>query len=235
MRYYNKKDINKIIVLIIVTMLFLGWALVNADGFILPAFMYLVLGGLSIGGYLVFNKVGAKSYIFGIDRNMGMDFLIGIAFGVGFILLKQFNVIGSILVPYVPASLVQESGRIIIVVLGAMVIETAFFLGLLVPFIDEKLKDFGIDPPFILALILVCLIFPIYHATAYGQVGASMGSYISAGVFLFLSGLIMWKTKSLLPLIVSHGIINFYILNQDFHYITFGVIQLSLPLISQIL
>ena len=79
-----------------------------------------------------------------------------------------------------------------------MVIETAFFLGLLVPFVDEKLKDFGINPPYLIALLIVCIFFPIFHATAYGQVSATAGSYISAGIFLFLSGLIMKQTKSLL-------------------------------------
>jgi len=236
MKYYNKKDINKIIVLIVITIVLLSWALVNADGFILPAFMYIVLGGLSIAGYLLFNKIGTKSYIFGVDRNMGTDFLIGLGFGLGFILLQTFNIIGSILVPYIPASLVQESGRIIIIVIGAMVIETTFFLGLGVPFVDEKLKDFGIDPPFLVALFIVSFfVATVFHATSYGQVGATAGSYISAGIFFFFSGLVMYKTKSLLPLIISHGMINFYILNQTYHYINFGINQVILPLINNII
>lgn len=224
MRYYNKKDINKIVIIIIVTILLLSWTLVNADGFILPAFMYIVLGILSIIGYLNWDKIGEKSYIYGIDKNVFTDILIGIIFGAVFIVIQTFNIIGSVLIPYIPASLVQESGRIIIIVFGAMVIESAFFLGLMLPFIDEKIKVLGINPNFFIALIIVSFLFPLFHASAYGQAGATMGSYISAGIFLFISGVIMKQTKSLLPLIISHGIINFYILNQQFHYITFGIV-----------
>jgi membrane protease YdiL (CAAX protease family) len=228
MKYYNKSDVNRIIILILITIVALGWTIANADGFILPAVIYIILGAIAIFGYLVYNKIGKKSYIFGISNNYGRDIIFGVCFGVGFILLRQFNIIGSILIPYVPASITQESGRIIIIVLGAMVIESAIFLGFLVPFFDEKLKEFGINIPFLVALTLACLISVIFHATSYGQVGATMGSYVSAFIFFFISGLIMYKTKSLLPLVISHGIINFSALNDQYGYFKIALILLIL-------
>ncbi len=213
---------NRMIILIIITLVILSWTLINANGFILPAIIYMVLGAVSIFLILIFDKFGNKSNIYGISKNFGKDLLIGCLFGGGFILIQSFNIIGSVLIPYIPASLVQDFGRISIIVLGAGVIESIFFLSLLTPFLDEKLKDFGIDLPFIIALLLVCILFPIFHATAYGQVSATIGSYISAGVFLFASGLIMRYSKSITPLVISHMLINFWILNQQFHYINFG-------------
>lgn len=219
----QKKEISKVIVLLLLTLIPIGWTLVNADGFILPAIMQIVLIFMSIGWILVFNKFGKKVRLIGIDRNIGVDFLIGIGIGIGIIILTFFNIIGSFLLPYVPASFTTDLGTFNITVLGAMIMESVLFFMLMINFFDEKLDSWNINLPFVVAVIISGLIFAFYHYYTYilagGTVNDVIGSFISIIIVTFIWGYTMKWTKSILPLIISHGIINFYLLNLQLHWI----------------
>lgn len=222
----EKNEIARVIVLIILTMVVLAWTMINADGFVLPALMYIALGFVSIGWILVFNKFGKKIHLWAIDRNIGTDFLIGVGIGVAMIVLSLFNVIGSILLPYVPASFTTDAGHVGVRVIGAMVIESVFFFMLMIQFLDNKLDSWGIDLPFSIAVLITAGAFSFFHYTVYtlsgGTISSVLGSFLSVAFVTFIWGYTMKFTKSILPLVISHGIINFYLLNQIFRWISFG-------------
>ena len=152
----------------------------------------------------------------GIDKDTGKDFGIGVVVAVAFLVLGAlFGIIGAIGIPLVPASIAGDIGRWIIIVIVASIFETVFFFEFVLDFFDNKLKNLGFEVPFIVASILTACGFALFHFIAYsGSLSAAGGSFISAGVIAFGWCYLRKGTKSLLPVMVSHAILNAWILSK---------------------
>lgn len=154
--------------------------------------------------------------IVGISDKIGKDLMIGIGSALAFIFLNSFNFIGAIGIPIIAQSIAGELGRAGIVIICASVFESVFFFEFILSFFDEKIADF----PFIVASILTAIAFASFHFLAYsGNLQAMGGSFFSAGIVGFGWCYLKKYTKSLTPLIISHMIINAWILNNMYHYI----------------
>ena len=52
----SQKNHNRAVTVLIFGMIITSWVLINANEFLLPAFLYIVLGGISVFLYFVWNK-----------------------------------------------------------------------------------------------------------------------------------------------------------------------------------
>lgn len=52
----SKENHNRAVTVLIFGMLTTVWVLINANEFLLPAFLYIVIGGISIFLYSIWNK-----------------------------------------------------------------------------------------------------------------------------------------------------------------------------------
>lgn len=221
-----KNKVARTIVLLIISIVLSVFALVNVDGFILPAFMYIVMSSISIFLILIWNKFGKKDDFIGIGNRYFFDIAIGTVLAIGIILLQSLNIIGSLLTPYIPSSIsISDVGRIILQIFDAGVIEGILFTGIISVFFDDKLKSFGIDPPLWLAIIFGGLVAGVFHWTAYDlSSGLSFGAFISAVIIFTVWGFVtFYWARSLTPMIICHMILNGYILNKQFNWINLGI------------
>lgn len=157
-----------------------------------------------------------KDTLIGIDKNIGTDFIIGLISAISFIVLGSvFSIIGAIGIPSLSASVAGEIGKWIIIVIGASIFETFFFFEFVLDFWDNKFKNLGFDIPYFLAGLLTSVMFALFHFVAYsGSLSAGGGSFISAGIIGFGWVYLRKWTNSLLPLVISHAILNAWILSK---------------------
>lgn len=164
--------------------------------------------------------------LYGIDGNWIYDSLIGIISGILFIIFGNlFGIIGALGLPtWVNAIALDDWGRILVICIVAPIAEELFFRDLVLDFFNEKLKNFGFDPNYLISSIIGGgITFAIYHYATYSGGLNVIGSFISAGVVGFGLSYIRYYTKSNIGNIFAHSIINFYILNLIFKYISFGI------------
>ena len=155
-----------------------------------------------------------KDTLVGIDKNIGKDSLIGIISAVSFIILGSiFSIISAIGIPSIPASLAGDIGKWLIIVIAASIFETFFFFEFVLDFFDNKLINFGINLSYFFSSIIVSLIFALFHFTVYsGSLLNGGGSFFSASVVAFGWCYMRKWTKSLLPVLINHSILNAWIL-----------------------
>lgn len=147
----------------------------------------------------------------GIDKNWGIDILWGVLFAVGILLITSFGFIGTIGIPSVPQSVAGDIGRFLIIVFVASIFESFLFYEFILDFFDEK----AINLPYVVASILVSGIFAFFHFYAYGSsLISSGGSFLSAFIISFSWCYLRKWTNSILPIIISHSIINFWIIRS---------------------
>ncbi|MEK6882568.1 MAG: CPBP family glutamic-type intramembrane protease [Nanoarchaeota archaeon] len=148
--------------------------------------------------------------ITGIDKNIFQDLIIGIVSAIAFIFASLiFPTLSSIGIPYFPQSIASEAGRWIIVLISAPIFETILFQEFILDFFDEKIGNF----PYIIASIISSIAFALFHFSVYGEnLSAVGGSFISAFSVGFAFCYLRKYTKSILPVIIAHLILNFYIL-----------------------
>jgi len=160
--------------------------------------------------------MGAENDLVGIDKNFITDSIIGLAVGIGLIVLSSITPwIGVIGIPYIQISVAGTIGKYLIIIVVASIAETIFFQEFVLNFFDEKLKDFGINPNYFVAALLSSTSFALFHFVAYsGSLSAAGGSFLSAGI----AGMVFcyerkW-TKSLITPMVTHAVINFWIMTS---------------------
>lgn len=162
----------------------------------------------------------------GIDKNWIVDFLIGIAIGIGLIIINSIIPVTMIGIPSavttlgIPLSVLVAAGvlgRFVIICVIAPIVEELTFRDFILDYFDEKLVNF----PYILAVGLSSALFSFFHYMAYGQsLVAAGGTLFSAFLFGFLMCYVRRWTKSNISNIVIHGIFNFWIISAPF--VVFG-------------
>lgn len=199
-------DYVRIILLLIVGIGLASWIQVNYDfqtGAIYIAMMLIAVILYSITDKLPKNGFVAKLY--GIDENWRFDAILGAVLGFAFITVMNTTSItmGTPSAIY-PLTTFAEKISIIstLVVIGflAPVGEEPFFRGIFMWFGWQNLKHI------ILAIIAVGIAFAGFHYQAYGA--ALPAAYVGAFLFSTIACLVTLRTKSLLPSIIMHSMVN---------------------------
>lgn len=154
--------------------------------------------------------------IMGIDGNYIKDSLIGLAVAIGFIVVGTFSpFISAIGIPSISQSIAGDVGRFIIVVVAASIFEEIFFREFILDFFDEKLKNFGLDLPYFFAALISSALFALFHFIAYSSsLSAAGGSFVSAAVVGMGFCYLRKYTSSILPSIISHSLLNWWIITK---------------------
>lgn len=209
----NRKDFNRFLILIFITLIIALWFMVNSSEFYLTAVVYIVFAIILIIVYQRGTIIPQKSKPLGIDRTIKKDVFIGIIGGIGFILLNFMVSFFAIGIPTIPFSM-NVIGRWVFSVVVAPVLEEGFFRGM----IPQLLKK-GLSLPILPAVLIMASCFSFFHWAVYGLglTAAFVGAFIFAVVTYFISQ----KTKSLLPAIIMHSIFNTWLLLMT--YVKIGV------------
>lgn len=187
--------------------------------------VYGAFGILSVIGLMSFRYVWKRSphkeplnraYI-GIDGKPLTGIFIGLAFSAMFIILTQIKVfagIAQLITPTIPLSL---TGSAIVVILLAPIFEEFFFTATIASYLNLYL-------PFWVSAVLKGIIFAGAHYYAYVVIAHttlanSVGSFIGAGIFGFLSAY-LGKKFGIEASQAGHFGFNAWNFNTVFHLLT---------------
>lgn len=192
-----------------------AYFLVNAGQYAFAFLIYVVLGGIGIFGYVFLNKLSLSGDLEGLGDHWVRNSLIGIGLGILTIILGSLvSFVGAIGIPSVPASVVTSLARFIIIVPGAMIFESVFFLDYVMGLLMILLTSLGVKekPARIISLIIMSLLASLFHFVAYGgSLSATGGSFLSAFVMFLLFGILAEKQNDLAGAMTWHGVINAWI------------------------
>lgn len=179
--------------------------------------IYLILSVFSI---LIYLTPEFKKNVIGIDKRVTKGIFWGVGIAFGFIFLSKISPNFSLLTPQLPFSLV-EGVKAIILIGFAPILESGLFRSALLHLFQET---YGMS--FTQANLLQGgILFPSYHALAYGILLSSysnlielfgatqaiLGSLIVAGIFGVMIGYLVKRFGTLLVEIIPHAIINGFI------------------------
>ena len=151
---------------------------------------------------------GAVATLYGIDDNWPVDIILGVVLGALFISLMSISTVSMGTPPPIyPQTTIAEAigiiGTLIVIGFLAPIGEETFFRGIFMWFGWENLKFFSI------AIIVVGAGFAAFHYTSYG---ASLpAAYVGAFIFSTIACLVTYQTKSLIPAIIMHSMVNIHL------------------------
>ena len=195
---------KRVLALVFLALIVVGWVMVNSPELFNSAVIYLVFGLVAFTVYYSevykrFNLVLVSSFL---DKNL----FIGLGVGLFFIVLSKVNSVFSLSLPGAFLSLSSVS-RFIIICLVAPILEEILFRGMIYRMILKlvfKNKVF--------ALVLQASLFSLYHLYAYGASSGVIGSFIGAFLFGLVAGLLIDFTNDLKTSIVTHIVFNTFLL-----------------------
>lgn len=204
----KEKSRSRASILIVGVLFATAFVLINAQEFLLSAFIYIVIAVMSLVLYKQWSGFGRSGNLVGIDKNFFQDFFVGAGLGVGTIILSNFiPTIGALGIPNVQ-SISGTIGRFVIIAISAPVFEEIFFRDFMLDFFDEKFRDM----PFIVANVIVAVLFALYHLVAYGEsLSDASGSFFTAGLMGFIFGIVRLKQNSVAGAIAFHATLNIYL------------------------
>ena len=163
---------------------------------------------------------GMVSTLYGIDENWPVDTVIGLV--LGFVLISLMSVTNISMgtpAPIYPLTTFAEQIGIVstLIVIGflAPIGEEALFRGIFIWFGWQNLKYFTV------AIILSSLAFAAFHYSAYGA--HLPAAYVGAFIVAILLSLITLQTRSLLPGIIIHSMININLYLQSEQLFALGL------------
>lgn len=151
---------------------------------------------------------GIVAQLYGIDDNWPTDTILGVVIGFLFISLMSVTSVsmGSPAPIYPLTSFAEQMGILgTLIVIGflAPVGEESLFRGIFMWFGWQNLKYFT------LAIIVVGLAFAAFHYTSYGA--HLPAAYVGAFIFSTVACLVTFQTKSLLPAMIMHSMVNIHL------------------------
>lgn len=208
----DKKGFDWYWIGLMLAFLAIGWYYTNVNarvggvyGFLLAFFTIFKLAD-SVGGTTKYMNsiplINKKT----LWKDLALAAVIGLAFS--FIITSA----GSIF--YVPPlSIDKYAESFFVVVFMAAFVEESVFRGLVQPTLKMYMKKAAF-----LAIIITALLFALYHWGAYGANAQNTMPLFTAGFIGLMLGLLGANLfKSLLPLMVIHGIINASVLIHVIH------------------
>lgn len=211
------KDTSRVIILIFVGLISALWVYINFDQ--QAGMIYLAMAGVTLLIYKysadLFN--GGKAILYGIDDNIGTDILWGLAAGGIFIFIVESTSITMGLPPIYPqataAQIVNILGALVIVGVLASILEEALFRGAVLYITDTMM-------PIIPAVVVTGVSFAMFHWVAYGA--NVVPAFVGAFLFSTIACMIVLKTKSLIPGVIMHSMVNVYLLISSEQLLVIG-------------
>ena len=203
-----------------IVILFIGTISLSGTDYTLISF-FRALGvqyGFIVVSILVYSTTILVGHLLGFGENKIFHIFSGLIIGVLYIFVASLVPGFSIAVPQLPAQIGATLQKFIVIGV-APIVETVFFLGVLLAF----LLHFGMNKH--LAIWLQAIIFSAFHLGSYivglydytasqGFLGFTMNIsvFLSAMIFGVLSGYIVlnYRWKGLLVAMVIHAVINFF-------------------------
>ena len=202
-------NFRRIIMLLVIYLFVASWIQINYQSE--TGAVYIAMGLISLLTYALVESVGLKDVIrklIGIDDNWTTDTIIGLVIGFAIIMVMEatFVTMGypSAIYPQTAfAERVTLMSTILVIGFLAPVGEEIAFRGVFMWFAWANLRFYTI------AIILSSAAFAAFHYQAYG---ASLPSaYVGAFVIGVMLALTATQTKSLLPGIIVHAMINIHL------------------------
>ena len=202
-------NFRRIIMLLVIYLFVASWIQINYQSE--TGAVYIAMGLISLLTYALVESVGFKDVIrklIGIDDNWTTDTIIGLVIGFAIIMVMEatFVTMGypSAIYPQTAfAERVTLMSTILVIGFLAPVGEEIAFRGVFMWFAWANLRFYTI------AIILSSAAFAAFHYQAYG---ASLPSaYVGAFVIGVMLALTATQTKSLLPGIIVHAMINIHL------------------------
>ena len=196
----------RIIMLLVLGLIASSWIQINYQ--FKTGAIYIAMMLIAIFLYSISDKLGANGLVnrlYGIDENWKFDTALGVAVGLAFVTLMNTTsvTIGTPSAIYPLTTFAEKIGIFsTLVVIGflAPVGEESLFRGIFMWFGWQNLKSFAV------AVIIVGIGFAGFHYQAYGA--ALPAAYVGAFIFSTLACILTVQTKSLLPAIIMHSIVN---------------------------
>jgi len=201
----------------------------------LAGFIYFVFALFSV---YVLGLERFQEDVYGLKKEFFAPLVVGVGTAVAFFVISSILPFFSLLTPSLPASVAANIRWFIIAFLAPVIEES--WRSAMVGFLKKTYNlPFGFR-----VNIIQATIFSLAHITAYGialgayshwieaygAIAAVSGSFLAAGTFGFLSGLMMNKFKNILPSIIAHIGINSIMLAQGYVI----VMSIVAPLINHV-
>jgi len=180
--------------------------------------LYLIMDGYAL---FIFSQKKYEEEIFGVKSEFAAPLFVGVGTGIGFLILSALSPAFSLLTPTLSFS-VSADVRWFIIVIMAPIIEELWrssTLGLL----EETYRMSFLKRNTVQAIAFALLHLFVYGVAfgaydswieVYGATMAIAGSLFAAFAFGWISGFMMTKFKNIVPSMLSHGVINFYLVSR---------------------
>lgn len=211
------KDASRAIILIFLGIVLALWVYTNFDKG--AGEIYIAMGIVTLLAYRYSHELynNGKSTLIGIDDNIGTDIAIGAVVGGLFVFMFESTSITMGLPPIYPQATSSQIANVVaaVAIVGGLapILEEGLFRGGLYHVLS---KIMGVIP----AIVVTGVAFALFHWQAYG---AALGAaFVGAFLFSTVACIMSIKTRSLIPAIVTHMIINIYLLIQSEQLLTIG-------------
>lgn len=202
-------NFRRIIMLLVIYLFVASWIQINYQSE--TGAVYIAMGLISLLTYGLAESVGFKDVLrklIGIDDNWTTDTVIGLVIGFAIIMVMEasFVTMGypSAIYPQTAfAERVTLMSTILVIGFLAPVGEEIAFRGVFMWFAWSNLRFYTI------AIILSSAAFAAFHYQAYGAFLPS--AYVGAFIIGVMLALTATQTKSLLPGIIVHAMINIHL------------------------
>lgn len=215
------KNYVRLIMLLIPYLLVASWIQINYES--ATGAVYIAMGLIALIFYSLIETLGFKDLIdklFGIDENWPLDTVIGVVTGLLIIVAMEvsFVTMGYPSAIYPQTALAEKVtlfSTFLVIAFLAAVGEEIIFRGIFAWFAWHSLKYYTV------AIILSSVAFAAFHYQAYGAYLPA--AYVGAFLIGILLSMIAQQTKSLLPCIIIHSIINTHLFIQAEQLLVIGV------------
>lgn len=187
--------------------------------------IYLAMMALGILIYVIADPMGAKTaaaagpkamvnVLYGIDRNWKMDTVYGLVFGTIFIFFLETS---TLTMGYPLATLFEHLDFAIKMIVNSILapIGEEMVLGGIVLYLYLRSSKY-----LPLAIFLTGVTFAAFHYTTYGA--ELPAAYVGAFLFRVVASFIIIYTKSLLPTIIMHSMVNTYLYIEEQELLVIG-------------
>ena len=211
------KDASRAIILIFLGIVLALWVYTNFDKG--AGEIYIAMGIVTLLAYRYSHELynNSKEALIGIDDNIGTDIVIGAVVGGLFIFMFESTSITMGLPPIYPQATSSQIANVVaaVAIVGGLapILEEGLFRGGLYHVLN---KIMGVIP----AIVVTGVAFALFHWQAYGA--ALAAAFVGAFLFSTVACIMAIKTRSLIPAVVTHAIINIYLLIQSEQLLTIG-------------
>lgn len=219
------KDYERAIMLLIAGIIAALWIQINYD--FEAGAIYITMMLISIFVYLIADKLGIVknglkpiATLFGIDKNPVFDTGLGLMVGflyIGFMSITSVTMAGPPpIYPLTPfAEQISIFSTFLVQSFMAPIGEEALFGGVFLWYVWKTAKFPAV------AVVIVSVLFAGFHYTAYGA--TLPAAYVGAFFFRILMCILIFYTKSILPAVIVHAMVNAHLYIESEELFVVGI------------